>query len=194
MGSPASRNVAVTAPSTAPLDRVQSARLLLERLAADDLGDWCRMHADPRVMATLGGLRSEDESAAMLSQALEHWERHGFGLWTLRLPEARRYVGRGGLRQLRVGGNEEVEIAYALLPEYWGRGLATEVAAASARVAFQELGRSELVAFTLPANHASRRVMEKVGFRYERDIVHADLLHVLYRLTAADWRAGLFSG
>jgi [ribosomal protein S5]-alanine N-acetyltransferase len=42
------------------------------------------------------------------------------------------------------------------------------------------------VAFTLPDNVASRRVMEKVGFRYEREVEHVDLPHVLYRLREAD--------
>lgn len=40
---------------------------------------------------------------------------------------------------------------------------------------------AELVAFTLPHNAASRRVMEKAGFAYERDTEHAGLPHVLYR-------------
>jgi RimJ/RimL family protein N-acetyltransferase len=49
-------------------------------------------------------------------------------------------------------------------------------------VAFENLGMSDLVAFTLPINQASRRVMEKIGFSFERDIVHAGLPHVLYRI------------
>jgi RimJ/RimL family protein N-acetyltransferase len=48
--------------------------------------------------------------------------------------------------------------------------------------------RSDLVCFTLTTNHASQRVMEKVGFRYERDVLHAGLPHVLYRLSASAWR------
>jgi RimJ/RimL family protein N-acetyltransferase len=48
-------------------------------------------------------------------------------------------------------------------------------------LARERLGLEEIVAFTLPHNVASRRVMEKVGFRYERDIEWAGLPHVLYR-------------
>ena len=39
----------------------------------------------------------------------------------------------------------------------------------------------ELIAITLPDNHASRRVMEKASFAYDRDLEHAGLTHVLYR-------------
>ena len=50
-------------------------------------------------------------------------------------------------------------------------------------MAFDVLGLPDLVTYTLPGNLASRRVMEKLGFTYEREVVHADLPHVLYRLT-----------
>jgi RimJ/RimL family protein N-acetyltransferase len=78
---------------------------------------------------------------------------------------------------------DEVEVAWAISPERWGRGLATELARASITTAFGPLGLSGIIAFTLPHNLASRRVMEKTGFVYERNIVHAQLPHVLYRRT-----------
>ncbi len=73
-----------------------------------------------------------------------------------------------------------VEVAWAIVPKRWGQGLATELALASVEVAFDWLGLAELIAFTLPGNLASRRVMEKAGFAYEREIEHAGLPHVLY--------------
>lgn len=48
-------------------------------------------------------------------------------------------------------------------------------------VAFPRLALSDVVAFTLPTNHGSRRVMEKLGFSYEREIIYTGLPHVLYR-------------
>jgi RimJ/RimL family protein N-acetyltransferase len=50
------------------------------------------------------------------------------------------------------------------------------------RIGLEDLDLDELVAFTLPENVRSRRVMEKAGLFYERDIVHAGLPHVLYRI------------
>ncbi len=47
---------------------------------------------------------------------------------------------------------------------------------------------TEVVCFTLTTNRASQRVMEKAGFEYERDIVHAGLPHVFYRITASGWK------
>jgi RimJ/RimL family protein N-acetyltransferase len=45
----------------------------------------------------------------------------------------------------------------------------------------------DLVSFTLPDNRASRRVMEKIGFRHDTEVEHAGLPHVLYRLDRANW-------
>ena len=74
---------------------------------------------------------------------------------------------------------------------FWGMGLATELARESVRVGFAVLGRAELVSFTLPTNLRSRRVMEKAGFRHERDFAWAGLPHVLYRLRRQDWDGGV---
>lgn len=150
-------------------------------LVEADLGELCRMHADVRVMATLGGVRSEERTREFLRTNLAHWDEHGFGLWMFREAATGAFVGRAGLRHVRIAGREEVELAYALMPEFWGRGLATELARGLVRIAFEELALAELVAFTITTNQASRRVMEKVGFAFERELVHAGVPHVLYR-------------
>lgn len=175
--------------SATPIDRLSTRRLVLERLQAGDLDDLARMHADPQLMATLGGLRSRAESETLLRALLAHWDEHGFGIWALRDLATGRFAGRGGLRRVAVGGAEEVEVAYALLPAFWGRGLATEVARESIRVAFDALDLPDLVCFTLSSNRPSQRVMEKAGFRYERALIHAQRPHVLYRLAAPAWRS-----
>ena len=94
-------------------------------------------------------------------------------------------VGQGGLQTSFIAGVDEVEVAWAIVPERWGQGLATELARAATEAAFGQLGLPEIVAFTLPENVASRRVMEKSGFEFERGIVHAGLPHLLYRLHSA---------
>lgn len=102
--------------------------------------------------------------------------------WVFYAQDSLNFIGRAGLRRVDIEGNSEIEIAYALLSSYWGRGLATEMAEAIVDVALNRLNLREIVAFTRPDNYASIRVMEKISFIYERDIVHAGLPHVLYRM------------
>lgn len=174
-----------------PLDEVRTPRLLLRRMLTDDLDDLTRMHLDARVMATLGGVRSPEETREWLAQKQEHWRQHGFGLWLARDRQTGQFAGRGGLQHVEIDGRDEIEVGYSFLPEFWGRGLATELARESIRIAFEVLKLPEIVCFTLRTNHASQRVIEKAGFRYKRDLVYKDLPHVFYRLrrTGAEGRS-----
>ncbi|MHC4952554.1 MAG: GNAT family N-acetyltransferase [Planctomycetota bacterium] len=156
-------------------------RLEFLRPTADDLDDLVRMHLDERMMNTLGGLRQPEQSRMDLDRMRAHWDEHGFGLYFLRAPEDGRFLGRAGLKNVYVNGRDEVEVGYSVVAEAWGQGLATEAAQRLVQLAFEDLGLTELVSFTLPHNTASRRVMEKAGFTYERDGVYADMPHVFYR-------------
>jgi RimJ/RimL family protein N-acetyltransferase len=167
------------------VERFQTERLRAERLRPEDYDDLLRLSQDARVTATLGGPRSAPETRKFLQDYIDHWARYGYGVWAFRDRAGDHFIGRAGLRNIRVGGRDEVELLYAVRAEEWGKGLATEMSEAILKVAFELLRLPDIVAFTLPTNRGSRRVMEKVGFRYERDIVHANLPHVLYRLTAA---------
>jgi RimJ/RimL family protein N-acetyltransferase len=66
--------------------------------------------------------------------------------------------------------------------------LATEIAKVSLHIGFERLRLTDIVCFTLTTNMASQRVMQKAGFTYERDILHANWPHVLYRMTAGSWK------
>jgi [ribosomal protein S5]-alanine N-acetyltransferase len=158
--------------------------MILERVRLEHATEQMRLLLDPRVSATLwprAELPTKADVLDGLRAKADHWDRHGFGMWTARDRETGEMIGRGGLQYTYTAGLNDVEAGWAIVPERWGQGLATELAHACIEVGFAQLGLLEVVAFTLPANQASRRVMEKSGFVYERDIVHAGLPHVLYR-------------
>ncbi len=81
-----------------------------------------------------------------------------------------------------IDGEPVVEIGWTLLPAFWGRGYATEAARAALAYGFEIVGLEEIVSFTMVENRASRRVMERIGMTYDREIERAGLAHVLYRL------------
>ncbi len=171
------------------LDRVETAHMVCERLRPDHLAELERLLRDPRVSRWVSATPeppSEDEVASGLASKVEHWERHGFGLWLLRDRGTGEMVGRGGLQHTFVAEMHEIEVGWAIVPERWGEGLGTELARTSLDVGFEQLHLLQVVAFTLPDNMASRRVMEKAGFRFECEIEHVGLPHVLYRCRARD--------
>ncbi len=168
-------------PAVAP-ERFATARLLAERLTEEHWTELRAMEVDPRVMATLGGVRTEEQSRAYLDLNLEQWRRHGYGVWVLRTLGPGAYAGRAGLRNVEWDGVEEVELAYALIAELHGRGLATEASRAILGIAFDEVGLEDVIAFTALDNLRSRRVMEKCGLTLEREIFRKGMRQVLYRL------------
>ncbi len=149
------------------------------------------MHSDALVMATLGGIRTPEELLAGNRRILACWEQTGFGWWIARRRSDGKFVGRGGLRKISLAGRDEIELGYGLVAEAWGQGIATEIAEASVRTAFQEMAFSDLVCFTLTTNKRSQHVMEKVGFRYERAGDYVGMPHVFYRLRRQEWSENL---
>ena len=186
---------------TGPLipERLQHGRLSYERVTAAHAADYAALLMHPRVIPTLWPFAQPPQFAdaqTSVETTAEHWERHGFGLWMVRDRDSGAIIGRAGLAWINdLPQGAAVEAGWLIHPDRWGQGLGTEVAVTSAETAFGSLGLDAVVAVTLPDNLASRRVMEKTGFRYEGDTVHAGLDHVLYRLTAEEFaqRAALRS-
>jgi [ribosomal protein S5]-alanine N-acetyltransferase len=160
----------------------ETAHLRAERSHRRHLELYLPFEQDERIAAWLGGTSSPDETRERLERELDHWDERGFGRWALFDKVTGEFVGRGGLREVEIDGRPEVELGYAIVAERWGRGLATELGEAAVGIGFRDLGLDELVAFTLPHNVASRRVMEKLGFAYEREFLWKGFDHALYRI------------
>jgi RimJ/RimL family protein N-acetyltransferase len=165
---------------------ITTPRMRGERIGPEHQAELEALLGDPQVGATLGGTRTPEEVAGQIAAHAEHWDHYGFGYWLFRDRDGVA-VARGGLGATNTGG-PGVEVGWAVTPERWGQGYATELGAAAIAVAFGDLGLAEVVSYTMPHNRASRRVMEKLGFEYEREVVHADLPHVLYRLRTSSPR------
>jgi RimJ/RimL family protein N-acetyltransferase len=159
---------------------IRSVRLDAVPLGPEHLDALAPVMADPRVGATLGGVRSRGQVEAMLAANAAHHAAHGFAYWAWFERATGALVARGGLRHQIVGGRAEVEVGWLVVPERWGEGFATELGAAALAHGFGPLGLGRIVVYTLPGNARSRRVVEKLGFAYERDVVHAGLAHVLF--------------
>lgn len=159
-----------------------------ERLNAEPLAlgaheeELANLHADERVMRTMGGTATPEESRAWIERNLRHGGEPGLGIFVFRERGTGAFVGRGAIRRIEIGGSEEVEVGYAVAAERWGRGLATEMAQGLVAYAEQR-GLAGLVAYTEPTNAASQRILEKVGFRHERDVEHHGRAQLLYRRT-----------
>ena len=176
---------------------IETPRLRLRRWIDDDFEPLAAMCADPRVMEFFPSIFSREETQAMWRRIQEHHAHYGFGPWAMEVDG--KFAGALGLNwilQFETHFAPCVEIGYRLRPEFWGRGLATEAGHAALRYAFEYLGLPEIVAFTLPANKRSRRVIEKIGLAFSEEFDHPLIAEghpmrrqVLYRISRSAWEA-----
>lgn len=132
--------------------------------------------------------QSLSDTRAHVERRMAIQRRRGFSFWLAREARSGVAIGHCGLQPLE-GIGPEVEVGYALGRSHWGRGFATEGAAACVRVGFEQLGLRRLVAVTMPENAGSRQVMEKLGMRYERTGTFHGAVQVLYALSSSDARS-----
>jgi RimJ/RimL family protein N-acetyltransferase len=180
------------------MEEVRTARLRLRPWSEADRRPFAAMHADPDVMAFMPGVLDDHASDALVARNLRNAEQHGFGPWSIEVVGGESFVGYAGLQRPNFFAHFTpcVEIGWMLARHAWGRGYAIEAARAICRRAFNDLGIDELVAFTVPANARSRRVMAALGMSHDEvdDFDHPRLAvghplhrHVLYRLSRRRW-------
>jgi RimJ/RimL family protein N-acetyltransferase len=142
-------------------------RLALREFTTGDADDLMRSDGDARVMRWLGaGLapRSREEVEAGLARMVNGYvQRPGFGLLHASRRDDGSFVGACGLFPVPEG--DEIEIAYRLPFDAWGRGYATEMARAVLDHGFRTLGLERIVGLTWPENVASQNVLRKLGMR-----------------------------
>jgi ribosomal-protein-alanine N-acetyltransferase len=108
--------------------------------------------------------RTDEETKQKFAEALKSYRGgSGLGRWGIFNPEDGKFIGVCSLKQADAD-QKHVELGYVLHPNYWGRGLATELAKAIIFYGFQDRGLKEICACTLPENYDSQNVLLKAGF------------------------------
>ena len=155
----------------------ETERLILRRFEATDADRVFVLRSDADVMRYIRQPQNRAETVNWLRLVSGHWANDRIGFCAVVEKMSQRLVGWCGLWRLKETG--EIEIGYAIAREFWGKGYASEAARRFLKYGFNELNTDEIVAVAAPENSASRRVMEKIGMRYDytgafygRELVH----------------------
>ncbi|MEZ7129955.1 GNAT family N-acetyltransferase [Nonomuraea sp. AD125B] len=161
------------------MEVVQTARMLLSRVTADDLEAVHELHSDPRtsVYNPAGPSPDLESSRAMLDLWLADWAERGLGYWAARPLTSPDLIGVGGLRHAVVDGAEVLNLYYRFHPMSWGHGYAVELVRAALRVG-GPLGT--VVAVIRDVNTRSLRVAERAGMRRDRAIPYGGVPSYVY--------------
>ncbi|MET3808146.1 RimJ/RimL family protein N-acetyltransferase [Nakamurella sp. UYEF19] len=155
-------------------------RLLVTTWLPGDIDDLCQVHSDPVTMRWVrhGRPETRDEVEDLIASYRNEQQNRGWTRWRV-ADRHDRLVGRAGFGLHHDGCGRE--LGFTLRRDSWGRGLATEVAGGLADWHWRNTA-AELWAFAAVDNTASRRVLDKVGFRFEGDVEQKGVPCALYRL------------
>lgn len=172
---------------------IETARLRLRPFTMRDVPALARLYGDDVIMRYMRqghGLKREQaatEARANITNFTDQWRRRGFGVWAVTDRESGRLLGRCGLHH--IAEVNAVEVLYLLNKTVWGRGLATEAAAAALAFGFAQLNLPAIIAIARPENGPSRRVMEKLGLEYRRNVVLWDVDLAWHEISRERWQA-----
>jgi len=172
------------------LNVIETERLNLREMSEADAAFVLEVLNDPGFVRFVGdrGVRTMEDAARYIGERfVRSYRQNGFGLWLVETKDGKAPAGICGL--LNRGTLPGVEVGYAFLPPFRGKGYAFEAAAASADYARDVLGLARLYAITNPDNTISMRVLEKLGMRFDRAVrLPGEESEV--NLFSADLRAG----
>ncbi|MET3118191.1 RimJ/RimL family protein N-acetyltransferase [Undibacterium sp. GrIS 1.8] len=150
---------------------LDTTRLRLRTITLDDAAFYLQLVNEPAYLANIGdkGIRTiEDAIDSIKKGPIDMQERLGFSLYIVESKQDNIAIGMCGL--IKRDGLDDVDIGYGFLSAYTGQGLASEAATAVVNYARATIGLPRLVAITAPENAISSRVLEKIGFTYEKII------------------------
>jgi RimJ/RimL family protein N-acetyltransferase len=172
-------------------------RLILRPWRDEDLAPLFAINGDPESMRYFAASMNRAESDAWAARMRAHFADHGWGFWVVEEAATGEFVGVVGLMTIpwQADFTPAVEIGWRIGPAFRRLGYAEEAARAALGFGFGTLGLEKIVAFTVPGNAASWKLMDKLGMAPAGEFDHPRLpeghhyrRHLLYSLTEARWR------
>lgn len=161
---------------------LETQRLLLRQWKAQDFESYAAQYADEEAARFIGGSCNREQAWRRMATVVGHWTLRGYGIWAVEEKHTGQFVGGVGLWFPE--GWPELEVGYWLVHAMQGKGYATEAALKARQYAYDVLGADTLVSYIHPDNEPSKRVAERLGARYESEIVLLDYgRHCVYRHT-----------
>ncbi len=148
---------------------LETDRLIVRWLSTDDAEFILQLLNEPSWLRFIGdkGVRTIEDARNYISNGpMEMYSRLGFGLYLVELKEDGSSIGICGL--IKRDSLEDVDIGFAFLPKYWGKGYAYEAASAVMEYGKRALGLRRIVAITSTENYVSGKLLERLGFNFER--------------------------
>lgn len=173
---------------------LETDRLLIKTWEKSDITIMSQINADPKVMEYFPSILSRDETIWLIGRFHQHYIDFGYTMYPILLKSSHQLIGFTGLLMVnyfKSSFTPAIEIGWRISSEHWGKGYAPEAAKAILNNAQEIINpeTNEIISFTTEGNSKSRRVMEKIGMRYDGDLNHPTISdtsplkkHVVYKI------------
>lgn len=170
-------------------NEIPTARAVLRPFSVTDGDELLRLFRDASIRRYLldDMVVSADWVSDEIVASQGRFASSGTGLWSVRTKGESQIIGFGGFREFF--DPPQLQLLFGLLPAYWGRGLATEIAASICDYAFRDLNLPSVSAAIDVPNTASGKVLERLGMEFEQIMTEGEAETAFYVLRRAVWEA-----
>lgn len=160
--------------------RLETDRLILRPFVLTDDKDMFVLDSNPLVHRYLGEnpVENIEQSQEVIAMVMNQYQTNGIGRWATIEKETGLFIGWSGLKFITKPENNKVnyhDIGYRLMPQFWGKGYATEATKVWLKYGFEQLDLTEIIGAAHEENKASRRVLEKCGLQFVEQFMWHDL-------------------
>lgn len=167
---------------------IETPRLLLKEMQADDAPDLFDLNNDPEVIRYTGdqSFQNLQEASDFIQNYQSIYQKYGYGRLSLFNKENGQYLGWCGLKYLEQ--KAETDLGYRLKKQFWGNGFATEAAFACLNDGFNRLQLDQIFATAMKENLPSINIFKKLGLHYLKDQDCGCQPGVVYAITKQEWK------
>jgi ribosomal-protein-alanine N-acetyltransferase len=151
--------------------KLETERFIIRSIKVEDVTALAKLWTNPDITRFMGGPRNYEDVSGQLMEDARRTPPPKFDLWAVFEKATGDIVGHCGILDKDIDNTIEFELVYVIDKPFWGKGYASEVAAAIRNFAFHELGLKRIVSLIDPANQPSARVAVKAGLKYEKEVV-----------------------
>jgi RimJ/RimL family protein N-acetyltransferase len=161
---------------------LETPRLFLRKLTWSDMDTMAVMLGHPEVMRYWGRVFTREEVTEWIDRQMRRYEEHGHAYWLAVERTSGAPIGQAGVLTIGIEGTPEPSLGYILHRAYWGRGYATEAAAACRDYVHAVLGQPRVTALIRPENEPSQRVARRIGMKPEGHTLYAGFDHLIFAM------------
>ena len=171
---------------------VETERLILREFREEDAPGLLRLNSNPEVIKYLHlePMKDMEEAIKNVKWVTDQYPKNKIGRWIMIEKSTGEFIGWSGLKleDMEMNGKQYFhDVGYRMLPEFWGKGYATESAIASVKYGFEEMNLEKINAAAHCDNLASRRVLQKAGLKEINNFPIFDFQAVWFEITREEY-------